>query len=107
MTDADLIKELKRLRTYMIGDHLNHIMSAAIAALEAKQWQPIEAAPRDREILVRAYRNNSDVLETVCVKWYDAAEAWFIYGCGTTHYSPQWLDQCIPVNWQPLPTEDE
>jgi hypothetical protein len=42
MTDDDLIKELERVKTYMIGSHLNQIMSTAIDALEAKQWQLID-----------------------------------------------------------------
>lgn len=67
-------------------------------------WEPIESAPKNEPILAIANREGwSGSPRIVCIKWYDKANRWYIYGCGPTSHSEQWLDECSPDFWMRLP----
>lgn len=69
------------------------------------EWQPIETAPRDgTAIFVWATREGwRDNPRMVAARWYHSANSWYVYGCGPTKHSEQWLDSCNPTHWMPLP----
>jgi uncharacterized protein DUF551 len=81
-------------------DHLYVAMCSILAALEAKQWRPIESAPKDGtkiDVWQRDHRRTE-------VYWSDIQEAWAVDGA----YGPE-EPTPLPIiprvsHWMPLPS---
>ena len=69
------------------------------------EWQPIETAPyHGKPLLLWAERNGFRGKPRMVVgRWYSECARWYITGCGPTTFSEQWLDECTPSHWMPLP----
>ena len=81
----------------------NDVIDAAIAVYEAALWQPIETAPRDREIQLRT--QFGDVIGW----WTDEYES---DGPGWTagrvnDWGLEWFDRVVPTLWRDLPTSPQ
>ena len=64
----------------------------ALLTAKAPEWQPIETAPHDREVLVY---DDGAILISLWVRDEDGQEGWWDHG---------FMDPA-PTHWQPVPAE--
>lgn len=128
MTAPDLSAAIERVTSYLARrefdgmrtdeihayDGVDNVLLASdvkrlVNAAHLSGWQPIETAPKDgTKILVYATRFGWEECgyQVVCAAW-DGFSRWKIYGCAETRHWPQWLDECTPAHWMPLPAAPE
>ena len=85
----DLIAENKRLKSEIIK-----LVAELVTLKEQNQWQPIETAPKDCELLGWYYSKGS--INYMIIIWFN--DRWISIGINDIEECPQ-----PPTHWRPIP----
>jgi hypothetical protein len=71
--------------------------------MSANEWQPIESAPQEREVIVSDGAYVCTAYQVFPHEWMLMSKGKDIWEGGDERGGPADLDDCPPTHWMPLP----